>query len=110
MTLLQSIVPDIDRRETRRYFLSIKGRMVAPFEDVECTLINISEVAAKVSAECDAEKGDRVALEIDGLGCYRGQILRGDGSEFIIKFDDIGPGRRDRMAQRITDLLKNQFH
>lgn len=96
-----------DRRDQRRYFLSNPGRLVAPFADVECTLINISGTAAKLSVSCDVQIGDNVALDIDAIGCFRATVLRVEEQEIIVEFN-LDPTRRQRLLERIEDYLKSR--
>lgn len=96
-----------NRRDQRRYFLSNPGRLVAPFADVECTLINISGTAAKLAVSCDVEVGDSVALDIDAIGCFRATVLRVEEQELIVEFE-LDPARRQRLLERIEDYLKSR--
>jgi len=93
-----------DRRQQRRFFISNPGRLIAPEIDVECTLINISGCAAKVSVQCPFPPGQAVVLDIEEIGRFYGSVLRRQDDELIVQFDLDGTGRSD-LVERIEEYL-----
>ena len=93
-----------DRREDRRYFISGEGRLVAPFADLSCQMLNISNSGVKLVADCDLAVGDVIAVDIIGIGFIRGVVSRVDETGVAAAFET-DPDKQQKFEKRIRQYI-----
>ena len=94
-----------DLRRHRRIYTSVKGRLVAAFTDIECTVVDISPRGAKLRVACHPfPVGEKIALSIPKIGFAQGLVVGKEGDEISVEFDP-GWAKERRFAKRINEVF-----
>ncbi len=104
MSLPELSESDSERRSDRRFHISGEGRLVAPFADISCQMLNISNSGVKLVADCDLSIGDVIAVDIVGIGFVRGVVSRVDDSGIAASFET-DPIKQAKFEKRIRNFL-----
>ncbi len=107
MSLPSPSQSDHDRRADRRFHISGEARLVAPFADLTCQMLNISNSGVKLVADCELSIGDVIAVDIVGIGFVRGVVSRIDESGIAAEFET-DPQKQQQFEQRIRTYLETR--
>jgi hypothetical protein len=75
-----------ERRHSPRISLVAPSELRSASETIGCEAVSLSASGARLNAACQAEVGDRVQLELPGVGSLSSQVVRKSDHETVVRF------------------------
>ena len=77
-----------ERRTNPRIFLSAQSGLKADGQQIACHTEDLSLGGAALNVSCKAEVGDRVELDLPGVGLLGSAVVRKNDRELAVRFED----------------------